>query len=432
MIRFFKDIVLWLLTYEAKLALRKYKPRIVAVVGSVGKTSAKDAIYATLSKKYFVRKSEKSFNSELGIPLTILGCPTGWRNPLKWVENLFDGLILLLTRQKYPEWLILEVGADRPGDIGAVAAWLSVDIVVMTRLPDVPVHVEFFDSPQEVIEEKAKIFKALKEDGIFMGNADDPEVMALRSRVREKILTFGIAEDADIRACDFSVLFEKENQGFPVGISAALDCGTDKVPVSVMGTIGSHTILSSLAGYAVGKTLGVDPKTMGEALSAYVPPPGRMRLIRGLKDTLIIDDTYNASPAATIAALEGLRLATTAKRKIAVLGDMLELGKYAAAKHREAGTAAAEICDLLITVGFRARDIADGALAAGIPEQKILQFEDASVAGKELEKMLEPGDCILIKGSQSMRMEKTVEEIMLEPERAEELLVRQEPEWKRR
>ncbi len=429
MSRILKDLIIWLLTLEAKLVLRIYKPHIVAVVGSVGKTSAKDAIYATLATRFSVRKSEKSFNSEVGIPLTILGCPTGWRNPLRWLQNLFDGLLLILSRGKYPEWLVLEVGADRPGDIKAVASWLPVDIAVMTRLPDVPVHVEFFDSPQDVIREKAEVLKAIREEGFFIGNADDPEVRALFPKACH-VVSFGAGEDVDIRTCDLHVLLGED--GFPTGIQTTLDCDDAKIPVSLMGTIGSHSILSVLAGYAVGKTLGLEPQAMGKSLSSYVPPPGRMRLLKGIKKTLLIDDTYNASPAATIAALEGLRLVTSAKRKIAVLGDMLELGKYSSAKHREAGAAAADICDLLITVGFRARDIADGALAAGMPERNIFQFEDARIAGKELEQLIGEGDCILIKGSQSIRMERTVEEVMAEPERAEELLVRQEREWKRR
>ncbi|HEY4510876.1 MAG TPA: UDP-N-acetylmuramoyl-tripeptide--D-alanyl-D-alanine ligase [Candidatus Paceibacterota bacterium] len=432
MISLFKSLIVSLLTLEARYALRVHKPRIIAVVGSVGKTSTKDAIYAALSPSFFVRKSEKSFNSEVGIPLTILGCPTGWRNPLRWVENLFDGLILLFSRSKYPEWLVLEVGADRPGDIAKVAAWLPVDIVVVTRLPDVPVHVEYFDSPLQVIEEKAHILKALKKDGWFIANADDPAVLALRSRTSARVLTYGMGENADIRACEFSVLSEKEGYEYPVGITAYLDCEDARVPVSIMGTIGAHQILSALAGYAVGKTLGREPKALSEALSTRVPAPGRMRLISGLKKTLIIDDTYNSSPTAVAAALEGLRLVTGAKRKIAVLGDMLELGKYSSAKHKEAGTIAADIADLLITVGFRARDIADGALSAGLHESKILQFEDSGVAGNALEELLQEGDCVLVKGSQSMRMERIVEEVMAEPEKATQLLVRQEHEWKRR
>lgn len=123
--------------------VRKYKPRIVAVTGSVGKTSTKDAIFAVLADNQHVRKSDKSFNSEIGLPLTILGCPNAWNNPLRWLQNIFDGFLLLVLPSRYPAWLVLEVGADRPGDISGVAKWLPVDVAVITRLPEVPVHVEF-------------------------------------------------------------------------------------------------------------------------------------------------------------------------------------------------------------------------------------------------------------------------------------------------
>jgi UDP-N-acetylmuramoyl-tripeptide--D-alanyl-D-alanine ligase len=157
-----------------------------------------------------------------------------------------------------------------------------------------------------------------------------------------------------------------------------------------------------------------------------------MRLISGVKDTLVIDDTYNSSPAAVNAALDALALVKPQGRRIAVLADMLELGRYSVEEHRKAGAHASHVVDLLATVGFRARDIADGALDADLRDGQILQYEDAGKAGDELEALLQPGDCILVKGSQSMRMERTVERLMKEPERAGELLVRQETNWKNR
>jgi UDP-N-acetylmuramoyl-tripeptide--D-alanyl-D-alanine ligase len=113
----FKTLIVFILQWEAKAVLRKYNPRVVAITGSVGKTSTKDAVYAVLSKKFPCKKSEKSFNSELGVPLTILGLQNAWSNPIHWLQNIVDGLSLIVTTHNYPEWLVLEVGADRPGDI---------------------------------------------------------------------------------------------------------------------------------------------------------------------------------------------------------------------------------------------------------------------------------------------------------------------------
>src|SRR5438045_1804143 len=128
--QFFRKLVILLLTIEAKAVIRRRKPSVVAVTGSVGKTSTKDAIYAVLSGRTHARKSEKSFNSEIGVPLTILGRPNAWNNPLGWTQNLFDGLLLIILRTRYPEWLVLEIGVDRPGDIRSIAEWLPMDIAV--------------------------------------------------------------------------------------------------------------------------------------------------------------------------------------------------------------------------------------------------------------------------------------------------------------
>lgn len=442
-------MLVWVLRAEARAVVRRYKPQIVAVTGSVGKTSAKDAIYAVLAKSEHVRKSEKSFNSEVGLPLTILGQPNAWNNPLRWAQNLVDGLLLLVFKQRYPRWLVLEVGADRPGDIKSVATWLPVTVAVITRLPEVMAHVEFFDSQEQVFEEKAALIDALLPQGTLVLYGDDEREPRLKARAGNKrVITFGFSPGADVRAEELRVLYEEGNGpptgGFPIGMSARVVVGESSIPIEVVGTVGAHSFLPALAAVAVGQALGKNLSDIVEALRGYEPPAGRMHLVRGIKDTIIIDDTYNSSPAAAVAALEtlaeiqgnaltsGLSKASPLGRRIAVLGDMLELGRLSVEEHRKLGATAASTCDLLVTVGFRARDIAQGALAAGMSESMILQFEDSERAGEELSGLIQPGDTILVKGSQSMRMEKVVEELMAEPERAQDILVRQDAEWRKR
>ena len=171
---------------------------------------------------------------------------------------------------------------------------------------------------------------------------------------------------------------------------------------------------------------------MVEALAKFKTPKGRSRVIEGIKGTYIIDDTYNSSPVAAEAAIATLSQFKTLGKKIAVLGDMLELGKYAVAEHKRIGALAGGVCDTLLCVGVRARYMAEGAEAGGLSEKNIFQFDDAREAGKFLEQLIKTGDVILVKGSQSMRMERVVEEIMAHPEQKEELLVRQEEEWLKR
>ncbi|MBC7836491.1 UDP-N-acetylmuramoyl-tripeptide--D-alanyl-D-alanine ligase [Acetobacteraceae bacterium] len=429
---FLKKIIVTLLTLEARAVVRKYNPRIVAVTGSVGKTSAKDAIYCVLAHSAYVRKSQKSFNSEVGLPLTILGRPNAWSNPLLWIENLFDGLSLLILPARYPEWLVLEVGADRPGDIRSVSKWLPVDVAVITRLPEIPVHVEFFNTVEDIVEEKASLISALKNEGSLVLYEDDERVRSLTSRASTaNIVTFGTSADADVSVSDLKILYEEGKHKHALGMHARLRIGTQVAPIEVLGTLGTHSLLPLLAGAAVGKALGKDLPEILEALKAYTPPQGRMRIIEGIKETTLIDDTYNSSPAAVAAALEALKL-TGGRRKIAVMGDMLELGRHSAPEHKKAGVHAAKVADILITIGFRARDMAQGALDEGMKDTNVFQFEDARRAGAELQNMLKEGDVVLIKGSQSIRMERTVEELMAHPEQAKDLLVRQDEEWRKR
>lgn len=171
---------------------------------------------------------------------------------------------------------------------------------------------------------------------------------------------------------------------------------------------------------------------MSQALKSYCGSLGRMKLIDGIKGSCVIDDSYNASPVAVEAALKTLENIKTKGLKIAVLGDMLELGKYTTEEHKKIGKLAGGVCDLLLVVGLRAKSMVAGALLGGLSEKNIIEFEDSQKAGKYLEKIVKEGDIVLVKGSQSMRMERTVEEIMAHPEQKSQLLVRQEEEWRRR
>src|SRR3989344_3229200 len=166
----FKNIVVALLMFEAKLLIRRMKPQIIAITGSVGKTSIKDAVYEVLKNHMHVRKSEKSFNSEIGVPLSILGLPNVWSNPFLWLKTIIDGALIVMHPGEYPKMLILEMGVDRPGDMDRLTSWIRPDVVVLTRFPDVPVHVEYFDSPEAVAREKEKLVHAMKQDGVLVFN----------------------------------------------------------------------------------------------------------------------------------------------------------------------------------------------------------------------------------------------------------------------
>ncbi|MFA6552267.1 MAG: UDP-N-acetylmuramoyl-tripeptide--D-alanyl-D-alanine ligase [Candidatus Paceibacterota bacterium] len=426
-----KKIVAYIITLEARAVLKKHNPKIVAITGSVGKTSTKDAVFAVLSSTFYTRKSEKSFNSEIGIPLTILGLPNGWNNPFIWLKNIIKGLMTVLLPEHYPKWLVLEVGADRPNDIGKICRWLKPDSVVVTRFGNIPVHVEFFPSIESLIVEKRKLVEALKDRGTLILNRDDEKTMSFAGFGRQALLmTYGAEGGADINASNYEILTEKQGRrNVPCGISFKVNYKGSCIPVSLRGTLGFQHLYPVLAAFTVGISEEINLVAISEALSSYSTPPGRMKLVAGVKNTLIIDDTYNSSPVALAEALKVLGSIKNRSRKIAVLGDMLELGKYSVDEHSNAGKLAALNADVLFTVGVRGRGIAEGAINGGMSEQNIFQFDDSRECGKQVELFIKEGDIILVKGSQGVRMEKVVEEIMADPEKKKELLVRQEREW---
>lgn len=423
----FKSVIVYLLTAEASLILRRHKPKIIAITGSVGKTSTKDAIYAAVKNNTFARKSEKSFNSDVGIPLTILGLPNAWNNPFKWIRNVVDGFLTAVFSRTYPEVLVLEVGLDKPGVMDALTKWLHPDIVVLTRLPDVPAHIEYFGSQEAVVQEKMKLVSALKTDGILIYNNDDTIIQENLPQVLQRQVGYGRYLDTNFIARADCVVY---NDDIPVGVEFTLDHYGKTHRVTVRDTVGVQQVYCCLAALAVADELSISIDMATESLASLKVPPGRMRIIPGLKYSIILDDTYNSSPVACEQALQTLHEIKYAKRKIAVLGDMLELGKFSSAEHKRIGSLVPNGANILFTVGVRARQMAEGALAAGMLEQNIFQYDDVATAGRELQAMLHSGDVVLIKASQGIRAEKIVEEVMAEPEAAVELLARQDSTWK--
>jgi len=428
--KYFKKIIVSIITWEAKKVIKKYNPKIIAITGSVGKTSTKDAIFTVLSKFKTVRKSEKSFNSEIGLPLTILGLPNGWDDPFIWLENIICGFFLLIRKQKYPEYLVLEVGVGKPGDMKKnVTPWLRPDVVIITRFPDKPVHVEFFGSVDKIIEEKSALVHALKKDGILILNHDDEKVYALHLKSSAKTVSFGSNENATYKTLHPTYLSKEENGvKVPAGINFKLMYGGNTFPVMLPNIIGVHNIGQASAALACAHELGCDLLESIKAVSEYATPEGRLSLIEGINKSFIIDDTYNSSPVAMDAAIQVLK-DIEGKRKIAVLGDMLELGKFTEEEHRLVGEKIKDVANVLVTVGPRAKSIAEGALEKGFPQKEIYSFDSSKTAAKFLEGIVEEGDIVLIKGSQGVRLERAVEAIMEHKELKNTLLCRQDKEW---
>ena len=448
----FRKTLIHILRIESRLVISKYKPKIIVITGSVGKTSTKDAVYAVLSGITYVRKSEKSYNSEIGLPLTVLGIPNGWNNPAVWCENILKGLWLFLWPHKYPKWLVLEVGVGKPEDMDRTASWLSTDAVIITAIGDTPAHIEFFESRKHLIEEKAGLVKTLKKDGLLVLNADDADVLEMKSKTKNLTVTYGFKEGADVLGSGDSISYDEA--GVPKGIIFRIDEGGlahrttaegKSLPVVIEGVFGRNHVYASLAALALSSGMKWNMLSAVEVLKNYDVPPGRMRLLGGINETMLIDDTYNSSPFACEFALRTLRgikwgeparnasgIADAGGRKVAILGDMLELGKHTEEAHKNIGKIASENSDVLVVVGPRAQAMKVGALEMGTKAENILEFKDSREAAEAMKTFVKKGDLVLIKGSQSMRMERVTEALLLDQANKERLLVRQDEEWKKK
>lgn len=429
----FKKVIISVISWQAKLVLKKYKPKIVGVTGSVGKTSTKDALYLALTPSFYVRKSEKSFNSDTGVPLSILGLPNGWTNPLIWIKNIFDGFMLIALPHKYPNVLVLEIGTDKPGDITGIVKWLKPDVAVITHFPIIPAHIEFFESREEVIKEKSALALAVPKEGYVVLNSDDEDVLALREKVDGHVITYGRNMEANIRTGETIFSFTHHDGNFHSnGVETTIFYNGTDYKITLPYIISEQHVASVTAAFAVGVVLGGDPEKIIYSLSEYKTPAGRLVPIEGINNSLIIDDTYNSSPFACEASLRTLGGIKTKGRRIAVLGDMLELGKHSIDAHKEIGKIASQSADMLVTVGIRAKQISESAFTYGIKQDNIKHFDTSKEAGEYLKGIIGEGDVILFKASQGIRMEKAIPPVMAHPEDASRILVRQDREWNMR
>lgn len=433
MINLFKKIIEYKLKFFAKLVLKKYKPDIIGITGSVGKTSTKEAIYTVLASKFKTRKNIKNYNNEIGVPLSIIGAESGYKNIFIWLGVFLKAVRLLLVYDhNYPDILVLEMGADKPGDIKYLIDFTPCKIGVVTAVA--PVHLEFFGTMEKVIKEKQIIISHLKPDDCAVLNGDDGSVLKMKDKTKAKVFTFGFNEGADFKAFEPNII-----KGGPeskwvdysiLGMNFKVSYRGSNAPFFLPNVFGQHQVYSALAGIACGVCYNMNLVEISEALKKYNPPAGRMRLIPGIKHTFIIDDSYNSSPSASIAALQVVKKIKIDGQKYAALGEMAELGDYTEQGHREVGREVARTVDYLITVGEKTKFLADEAVKSGMSADHVFSFDHTEEAGKFIQERVKKGDLILIKGSQVSRMEKIVKELMAEPEKAGELLVRQGVEWR--
>ncbi len=352
---------------------RRHSPRVIGITGSVGKTTTKELTADVLSRRYVTLKSERSFNNEIGLPLT------------------------LLKLTEVHERVVLEMGMYDVGEIANLARIALPHVGVVTIIG--PVHLERAKTMERIVQAKTELVQALPPapEGVAILNCDDPRVLGMRQATRARIFTYGLSPEADLWADEIEsvglegIIFSLHYQGESLRV---------KVPL-----LGRHSVHTALRAAAVGLVEGLTWQEIIEGLRA---PSSQLRLVAvdGPHGSTILDDTYNASPASTLAALN--LLDELEGRKIAVLGDMLELGDYEEEGHRKVGMRAADVADVLITVGRLARIIATEALAAGLPRDRVHMVSSNAEAIALLEGMVRERDVILVKGSRVLQMEEIV------------------------
>ena len=348
---------------------RYHPPFVVGITGSVGKTSTKEFIGALLDDAMPTLKNPRSYNSESTLPLVVLGLTPTHRAA------------------------VFEMGMYYAGDIATLCAIAHPNIAVITAVG--PSHLERMGSIEAIAEAKAELVHAIPTTGVVILNADDPIVAGYATRTTARVLTYGTAQHADVRA------IEIEQRGLAGTEFRLIAPGIDDRVH--LGAPGMHQVRNLLAAIAVGLVAQVPWHTMRDTI-AHRLPTVRFVVLDGIEDTQIIDDSYNAAPTSVRAALE--LLATVQRRRVAVLGDMRELGHIEVAAHREVGTLAAQCVDVLVTVGERGRYIAAGAREAGFAAVYEVQGTEAAVP--VVRSVIAPGDCVLVKGSRAMAMEAIV------------------------
>jgi len=348
----------------------KHTPRVVGVTGSVGKTTTKEMIYGVLSQRFRTLKSEGNYNSEIGLPLT------------------------LLKLEPSHQRVVLEMGMYDLGEIAELAAIGRPHVGVVTNVG--PTHLERLGTIERIAQAKKELVEALPDDGVAILNGDDPWVRQMAAQTRAKVFYYGLDQTCDLWANHI------ESQGLE-GIRFRFHHGTETIHAKVP-MLGRHSVHTALAAAAVGLVEGQSWEEIIDGLRGAAQL--RLVVVPGLRGTTILDDTYNASPTSTIAALNLVE--ELDGRKVAVLGDMLELGAYEEEGHRKVGRRALDVVAVLITVGERGRLIAEEALACGMEEEKVFMEEDNGGAIACLRKISTPGDIILVKGSRGMKMEEIV------------------------
>jgi UDP-N-acetylmuramoyl-tripeptide--D-alanyl-D-alanine ligase len=366
----------------AREVRRRSGAKVVAITGSAGKTTTKEVVAEFLSARFTVFRNKGNLNNHIGLPLS------------------------LLELRSRPDIAVVELGMNHAGEIRTLVAIAEPDVRVWTNVGDA--HLGFFESAEAIADAKGEIAEGGRPQDLLVANADDARVMARVRAFAGRVMTFGTAEGADVRATDVR---HRGLEGMEASVTTPAGSGRLQTPL-----LGAGHLSNVLAAIAVGTHFGVPLEAMLERASRLAPARHRGELLRLPGGVTLVDDSYNSSPAALRRSLETISAATGSARKVAVLGEMLELGAHADRLHRECGRAAAGAgLDLLIAVGGDpAAALAGEAIAAGLSDRAVSYVKTKEEAADLALRQVRPGDLVLVKGSRGIGTDLVVERLKQE------------------
>jgi UDP-N-acetylmuramoyl-tripeptide--D-alanyl-D-alanine ligase len=361
---------------------RAVSTRVVAITGSTGKTTTKELAATFLAARYRVVRSPGNLNNHIGLPLS------------------------LIALQTCPDVAVVELGMNHPGEIRRLVEIARPEVRVWTNVAEV--HRAFFPSLEAIADAKAEILEGASRDTVVVANADDPRVMARVARCGARLVTFGVEASADVRA---TAVTDRGVEGMAATLVTPVGRARMTTPL-----LGRGHLANLLAATAVALEFDIPLDAVVERVQTFEPPPGRGRVMRLRDDIVVIDDSYNASPAALERMLEVLAFEAARRRVVAALGEMLELGERAAALHEACGRLAARSgVGVLLTVGGEAAAaLARAAVEAGLSAGAVEHVATSAEAAARLARLVRPGDVVLVKGSRAVRMEAVVERLRVE------------------
>ena len=427
-----RKILKYLLWFLAKITLWRYHPLVIAVTGSTGKSSTKEAIYYALKNDFKIERSISNLNTEIGLPLTIIKGYDAKNNIFLWLVNIVKTFWLVIIKNKnYPQIWVLEMSEDQPGLVSYLTKLCRPNIGVIPWIGEVPVHAEFYKNAQSLQENIQDLVALLPKSGTAILNYDNSYSLKAKEKTSAKVITYGFDSRADVKISDYSLIMDQDFT--KIGMNLRLEYRGSYVPLRIAGAFGKAQAYALAAGVATGLALNLNLVHLVESLSDYKLLKARTTFIRGIKNTWILEDSYNSNPDALrnsldlfseiVSSINENKNLYSLKRRVLALGDMRELGKYSDNAHRQIASLITKNADIFIAVGEKMKITVEECLKLGFLKENIYWFDNSKDAALKAKELIREGDLMLVKGSRGIHMEEVSLALMQEPEKADDYLI---------